>query len=508
MKSIGKNQSPENGGQRRSGARKRSQSSAVSIAAKAATPMLLILYCLLLVWVPLPLGSNRPWPAAVLNLSIGFLLLLWGITAIVSPSASSPHQRKLWPAAMLFGIGMLFAVTHTIDLTKVDAALGTSLAGTLGHPIWGLASETLGQPLPAYVSVDPFLSAEAISKLLAYAGAFWLAFQLAQTKERATAILWAVTAAGALNVLIGIVEKSIQFDLGSWLSNELPGSKDRLHGTFVNPNHFATLASMSLVAAMALCSREISQGFVLNRGPDIARRSIVNTLSGPTLALIAAIVGIAGAITISQSRAGTIAMLVGSIVLAVCQSRWDRESRKTGMFVANWTVLVIVGIGVLIAAAPLAMRFNAIEEATIVRTAFMSDTLDAALAAPWTGNGFGAFEKYYPIYATQITPFVVNAAHNDYLEMISDLGFVGGGALILAAAYLAALALRGVIKRKRRRHLCAAGVAAAAICGVHAFLEFSLQIPAVGVFLFTLLGVAVAQSWQDRSEQHDPRMTA
>ena len=36
----------------------------------------------LLVAVPLPLASNRPWSAALLVLAVGVLLLLWGLQVL------------------------------------------------------------------------------------------------------------------------------------------------------------------------------------------------------------------------------------------------------------------------------------------------------------------------------------------------------------------------------------------------------------------------------------------
>jgi O-antigen ligase len=499
--------SPERSDAETSGRRRRRDRSGGGRAAKALMSFTLVAFCLLLVWAPLPLGSNREWPMAVLSMSIGGLLLLWGGVSAWNTRSMHPEQTRLWPAAVLLTIGLAFAAIQIIDLNQLDAMIGVSWAKDLAHPIWGMAAESLVERLPAYVSMDPYLSIAAINKIGIYAGAFWIAFQLGQHKAKATAILWAITLSGGLNALVAVFESGANFDLGSWISGEASLGGDRFNGTFVNPNNFATFAAMSLIAAMALCVPLISEGIVLNRGHDVARRTIINTLTGPAFPLASVILGIAGVITLSGSRAGTFAMLVGSLALALCLNRWGGASGKSGGQAGAWGVLAVAAIGVVVAFAPLALRLSSFEDFSS-REAFASDTVTAALAAPITGNGFGAFERYFPLYASQDYPGVVNAAHNDYLEMVADIGFIGGGAMILAIVYLSALSLRGVIRRRRRKHFCAAGVAAATLCGFHAYFDFSLQIPAVGLALFALLGVGVAQSWQDRSEPLDPRTLA
>lgn len=135
--------------------------------------------------------------------------------------------------------------------------------------------------------------------------------------------------------------------------------------------------------------------------------------------------------------------------------------------------------------------------------------MGAVVASPVAGNGFGAFEAYYPLYETTVMRGTVNAAHNDYLETLADLGVIGGTALILAPAYLVFLALQGAFKRRKGRIYGAVAVGAAALVAVHAFFEFSLQIPAVGMLFYTLLGVGVAQAWRGDDEPGgDPRMSA
>ena len=63
---------------------------------------------LLLVWAPLPLGSNRAWSLALLEVwvfALGALALLgWAI----SPGQFSRASRREWQVVALLGLGLLY----------------------------------------------------------------------------------------------------------------------------------------------------------------------------------------------------------------------------------------------------------------------------------------------------------------------------------------------------------------------------------------------------------------
>ena len=90
-------------------------------------------------------------------------------------------------------------------------------------------------------------------------------------------------------------------------------------------------------------------------------------------------------------------------------------------------------------------------------------------------------------------------AHNTWLENLFELGIPAALALFLSIGGLALTCLRGVRERHRDWAIPATGVAATVLVGVHALLDFSLQIPAVGILYACIMGVACAQSWSSRA---------
>ena len=71
-------------------------------------------------------------------------------------------------------------------------------------------------------------------------------------------------------------------------------------------------------------------------------------------------------------------------------------------------------------------------------------------------------------------------------------------ALFAAIGGLAVVCLRGVRRRHRDWAYPALGVAASVLVGVHALLDFSLQIPAVAILYACIMGVGCAQAWSSR----------
>jgi hypothetical protein len=85
-----------------------------------------------------------------------------------------------------------------------------------------------------------------------------------------------------------------------------------------------------------------------------------------------------------------------------------------------------------------------------------------------------------------------------------ELGIPAAAALLLAIAAAAAICVRGVRRRNRDTIFPRVGVAAAALAGTHAAVDFTFEIPAVAAAFCLLMGCAVAQSWRGREWQTDP----
>jgi O-antigen ligase len=118
------------------------------------------------------------------------------------------------------------------------------------------------------------------------------------------------------------------------------------------------------------------------------------------------------------------------------------------------------------------------------------DSLTIFLAHPVLGAGLGSFETVYPQYGHSDGMTVVPQAHNDYLQILADVGILGGVALIGFLIFF----FRTFVKSLRIKDSKLAAVSLGVGGGVfamliHSFFDFNLQIPANALLFLFLVSV-------------------
>jgi O-antigen ligase len=130
---------------------------------------------------------------------------------------------------------------------------------------------------------------------------------------------------------------------------------------------------------------------------------------------------------------------------------------------------------------------------TTGRAHFWRGTLEMIKDHPLLGVGLGAFSDAYPRYDTGGGTYRLEQAHNDYLQILSDAGLVGGLLGLVFVAALFRVAFRQVQSRDKFRR----GVALGALSGcagvlVHSFFDFTLHTAANGLLFLVLAALATA----------------
>ncbi|NCA81904.1 MAG: hypothetical protein EOM72_04080 [Opitutae bacterium] len=115
-------------------------------------------------------------------------------------------------------------------------------------------------------------------------------------------------------------------------------------------------------------------------------------------------------------------------------------------------------------------------------------TIDMIRAKPWWGWGPGSYVWVYPSYDRHLPATLLKRthAHNDFLELISQSGLVGG----IAICGLVLVAWRRGFRAttRRGRSLFAAGAASAGGMLAQSVFDFTMYVPANVVVLAVLLG--------------------
>lgn len=457
--------------------------------------VLLVAFLAVLAWAPFPYGSNRPWAELVLGLGLGGILFAWAGAAMTGIAPATPLTRRLtWPGLlMLAALG--WALFQSVDLSALAKVVDL---GWLSHPVWPATTQALGFGNGLFVSVDPELTRQAIFAAGLSVAAFVIAFELGRDRGRAALLLGGFVVIVFIYAAGAIASFHSHFEFQSWLMPDPKPVSERLAGPFINPNHFATFLALGALAGLGLFVETLRQSVVWDRGGKVLARTMVTALTGTNALLFAAAIVILSALLFTQSRGGAIAFLLGTFALIVALGVGKRfnAGEEAGQRAMAALLILVLAVAAALSADPLFGRVGEQGVGDSVRASLAQSTMDAIAAAPLTGHGFGAFERYYPFFADGSVVGYVDEAHNDLLETLADLGLPAGLALIASPILLAGTCFAGCLRRRRDRIYPAVGFAASVVVGVHAVVDFSLQVPAVAIAYAALLGLGASQSWR------------
>jgi O-antigen ligase len=164
-------------------------------------------------------------------------------------------------------------------------------------------------------------------------------------------------------------------------------------------------------------------------------------------------------------------------------------------------VVVVVGMLIWLGGAELTQRIASIhseastELSGATRVNMDRDTLKMFLHRPVLGFGLATFPDVYPQFRSFYTDFVVNAAHNDYLQLLIEMGALGFATMVW---FLIVVYRRGISKITNWPEDKNGAVALAALLGVtgilvHSFVDFNLHIPANAALFYVLCAIAAME---------------
>jgi O-antigen ligase len=117
------------------------------------------------------------------------------------------------------------------------------------------------------------------------------------------------------------------------------------------------------------------------------------------------------------------------------------------------------------------------------------------LKRPILGWGLGTFPVVYPEFRTFYTNFFVNEAHNDYLQLLVEMGLLGFGTMLW---FLVTLYTRAFKKITHWTSEISGAVTLACVLGlsgilVHSAVDFNLQIPANAALFYVWCTIAASE---------------
>jgi O-antigen ligase len=185
------------------------------------------------------------------------------------------------------------------------------------------------------------------------------------------------------------------------------------------------------------------------------------------------------------------------------------KSQRRLIFLSVGAFALLMGIVVILGSAGLAERLHTEGLALHHRWIMYQLALQAFWDRPWQGTGLGTFSHIIAMYRQENLPIwsIWDKAHNTYLELLVELGWPATMALIGSMVWIISQCMRGIVIRRRNGMYPALAVAASAMLGLHALLDFSLQISGVTIPYLALLGVGYAQAFSSTDKRFSDSTT-
>ena len=403
----------------------------------------------LLMFGPLAFGAVEPWSILVLETGSAVLALLW-----VSRQCMSGELNIHWNP--LFGPMLAFA------------------ALIVGQLLMGLTAsrhETIAQAsLYCAYGVLVFLVSQSLRR---------------SSQVRKVAAILAIygIAVAAFALLQGVAPNGKIY----WL--RVPHLGGRIYGPYVNHNHYAGLMEMLVPIPLVIALSRLAD--------DKARIA----------AGIAAAIMV-GTVFLSASRGGMLSVFaelafLGFILL--------RQKRSVRLAVAGGAFLVVLmSLLVWLGGKELGHTVGSIsreardEISGGVRLSIAKDGIRMFTHRPVVGWGLGTFPVVYPQFRTFYTNFFVNEAHNDYVQLLAEMGVLGFATMLW---FLTTVLLRARSKLSNWTTQTTGAATLACTLGMigillHSLVDFNLQIPANAALFYVLCSIAAAPPFLQRQRRH------
>lgn len=428
-----------------------------------AERILIISVLALLIWLPLPMGSNRDWAIGLFVCLVGLLSLGWYLLQHFGLLYRS-HSKSA-------------AVTRTplMLLCLVQAWVGLQWLGSF--------------------TADSAATFRSLLLGVSYCLLFALIIQLFNTRKHLTLLLAVLVLSGTIQAFWGAY---MTLSGTEWL---LFGPKinaiGSASGTFINRNHLAGYLEITMACSIGLL-------LALRDGKPFNWVNTLSLLIGPKARLRLALIIMVIALVLTRSRSGNFAFFTSLLVVGGLYVLLEKRHRLRNLLILASIILIdLLIISQYFGLEQLGQRLIHTQinldvsagvalQSTENRSSLVHYGVAMLQEAPLIGIGAGSFEAAFQRWPGSELPEHFDHLHNDYLEFAIEYGVPV--TLILAAFVVLALmqALRAL---RNHQSSYRSGVGFGATMGIvalliHSATDFNLQIPANAASFVVLCAIA------------------
>lgn len=389
----------------------------------------------LVAFAVLAYGAVEPWSEAILEISAALLLVAWALAATVGEQINLRWNPLIVPMVGLVALALAQWVT--------------------GLTVYGYVTKL------------------ATMRLAAESILMFLTIQAFRTPREWKKLVWFLISLAFVVSIFAIVQNLTWNGKLYWLRPLTHGGQP--FGPFVDRDDFAGFVELILPLGL---------GMLVFDGERHERRLLIGLF----------VVFPAAALLFSGSRAGIACFLLELLLLGILTGTHGRRSQR---WLLAGMALLIVALATWLGVGYTLRRFteaNSTKLSLMSRLEISRDTWHVFLDHPLLGTGMGTFETAYRRYQTHYVGLIVNHAHNDYVELLSDGGIVGGA---FGLAFLVILYRKGMRNLRRAqtpltRSLYAGALVSCTGLLVHELVDFNLQIPSNALIFIMIAALATS----------------
>jgi len=435
----------------------------------------------LLIWLPVPLGSNRPWAWSIVEIYSFVMLISW-----LWLFASDYDFRQLKPYRTLLFIFAFIQLWVFLQQVSMPIQWLQSIAPDIAKHFESAGADS------GSLSLDPSKTFVQWVKGCSYLALLFLTLVLTHNEKRLRLLAYVMIITGLIQAVYGALLVLTE-------TNHLLFADKRSYGlatgSFMYRNHFANFMMMTLSLGIGMLVANLSSA---KRG-NIRGHMLkwVNTLLSSKALLRIGLILMVIALVMSRSRMGNTAFFISMTLCSLFALAFMKQKTR-GLI---WLFGSLLVIDVFIVSSWFGLekvreRIEATSAEAETRDEVVLYGIELIKQHPITGTGAGSFYSSFPSVTGPGVKLYYNFAHNDYLQFAIEYGLPA--TLLLGFLVLQSFAHAQYALRNRHRSLMKGmGFAAMmAIIGqlIHISVDFTLQPPANAIYFIVILAIG----WMSR----------
>ncbi|MBU2964358.1 O-antigen ligase family protein [Amphritea atlantica] len=421
---------------------------------------LFIAFLLLLIWIPLPLGSNKPWAISILccwALSLGAIWLsLYSLNKVF---INNSIKQSVYIIGLLFTaplMALIQGISPTdLSISSIDADK-TLQEGLLGF---------------SFILI------------------FCLTLLLANSTKRIKILAYTLILSGLFQAVYGSMMTLTGTEYSFFIPKEY--YKNLATGTFINRNHLAGYLVLTLSVGIGIMVSTLTTQSTQSWRERF--RLIITTLLGPKARLRIMLIIMVAGLVMTHSRMGNSSFFISLAITGIIALILSKHStRSTMILISSLIVIDIFVMGTFFGVEKVADRLQNTSEEHETRDEVNRYTLDAIQDNLLTGSGAGTYYTNFPKYRQyDVGKRFYDHAHNDYFEFASEYGVVVTACLLLAVLLVLLSTLKALRKRKKplMRGIAFSATMAIIALAIHSTVDFNLQIPSNAATFMVILAL-------------------